>query len=160
MDLLSTIAPEFVFWSCFVLFIYSEVKSFRSENNIGKKIRSKNGIGKRLRSKIGNSTDRCDIIGKKNSSMERIYIKSDINQSDSGSSNGGNIMASTDSYDEHCRLVTYGGRGDKSRNTLREIRKHQRIMKAKYYRNRDNLLFYCYYKGITAKYYQTLQHPC
>lgn len=60
--------------------------------------------------------------------------------------------------DEHRRRSTIiGGRGDKDRNTLREIRKHQRSMKLKCKQNRDDLRYYCFYKGITEKYYSTLR---
>lgn len=48
-------------------------------------------------------------------------------------------------------------RGDKNRISFSEIRKHKRAMKVKYEKDYDNLLYFCFYKSITAKYYQSLQ---
>lgn len=53
--------------------------------------------------------------------------------------------------------VTLRRRGESSRNTLRELRKHQRSMKGKYYQNTENLLYFCFYKGLTEQYYKTLR---
>lgn len=56
--------------------------------------------------------------------------------------------------------VTFRRRGESSRNNnnnLRELRKHQRSMKLKYHENSENLLYYCFYKGITEQYYKTLR---
>jgi len=48
-------------------------------------------------------------------------------------------------------------RRDRNRDNLREIRRHHRSMKEKYHQNSDNLLYYCFYKGLTEKYYETLR---
>lgn len=53
--------------------------------------------------------------------------------------------------------VTFRRRGDSNRNNLREFRKHQRSMKMKYYENTENLRYFCFYKGLTEQYYQTLR---
>lgn len=49
------------------------------------------------------------------------------------------------------------GQGGRNRDNIRELRKHQRSMKRKYHENNEDLRFYCFYKGITNKYYQTLR---
>lgn len=48
-----------------------------------------------------------------------------------------------------------GNRVDKSH--LRELRVHRRTMKQKYYEDKENLRFFCFYKGITQKYYNALR---
>lgn len=55
------------------------------------------------------------------------------------------------------RLTKLEGRRDRNRDNLRELRRHHRTMKQKYYQNSDNLLYFCFYKGLTERYYDTLQ---
>lgn len=55
------------------------------------------------------------------------------------------------------RRTKFEGRRDRNRDNLRELRRHHRTMKQKYYQNSDNLLYFCFYKGLTERYYDTLQ---
>lgn len=66
------------------------------------------------------------------------------------------IGPSTINGEQQPRMISET-RGEKTRKDLREIRKQQRLMKIKYDLNKENLRYYCFYKRITDKYYQTLR---
>lgn len=72
-------------------------------------------------------------------------------------SNDDSIRSTISDGKQQRRSSLVGGRGDTNRDTLREMRRHQRSMKLKYHKNSDSLLYYCFYKGITEKYYDTLR---
>lgn len=61
------------------------------------------------------------------------------------------------SSEEREQHETFNHRFNKEHG-LREMRKHLRTMKWKYYQNHENLVLFCHYKRISDKYYSTLQH--
>lgn len=132
MEFLSATVFEILFWGLFIPIVCCEAIGI--ERRISRR-------GRRLLSKNGRySTERSG----NNKLLECSYL---------GDAKSPGI--SDDEQRGHDRIIV-SGRGDK--NNLRELRKHQRRMKLKYHKNPNNLLFYCYYKGITEKYYETLGH--
>lgn len=135
-SLLLTIIPEVLFWCYFMLVVVSETMRYRSSTV--SKYRSK--------------------TGKKLANRPSLLIKEVRISSDAG------VTTTTDAPSTYARTTleqitntTVATRGERTGSSIREIRRHQRSMKMKYAKNRDNLLYFCYYKGITAKYYETLR---
>lgn len=152
MDFVLGLLAEIVFWSFFSLVTLSETMRIRSRNIFGKRIRSQNdsedrfdtkrikgdcSAGDEINTSIGNDSDDLVEITRVNSDSDECKVSIP------------NV--------ELLGRISFGGRGDKKRNSLREIRKQQRSMKAKYFEHPDNLLYYIFYKKITEKYYRSLQ---
>lgn len=137
MDFVLGLLAEIVFWSFFSLVTLSETMRVRRLNIFGKRIRSQNDSEDRVDTATGNDSDDLVEITRVNSDSDECKVS----------------MPNV----ELRGRISFGGRGDKKRNSLREIRRQQRSMKAKYLENPDNLLYYIFYKKITEKYYLSLQ---
>lgn len=132
--LVTEVLPEILFWCFFILVTLSEIMKHRRGSTGGYKICLNNG---------DNSVDHSNV---------ELIIGNNGNGGDYSDGDDGTTPINKS---EQRGQPTFGRRGDK--NNLHEMRKHRRLMKMKYDENRDNLLYYCFYKGITDKYYNTLR---
>lgn len=127
MDLFIRVVPEVFFWCYIILLIVSEVMRFKHSN-----VKSR----KRL----------CVNTGILDSAIS--FGENLIN---------GNLEKVNEEPTQGEWRTTLPDRRVRNRDSLRELRRHHRSMKQKYYENSDNLLYFCFYKGLTVKYYETLQ---
>lgn len=171
MSVWFTILPEALFWCYMIMVIVSELMRYQRRGN-KRKFKSKFAT-KSNPALIGRKLTISDSEPRDNRYALEVYDQQttfDLRRDNrirteqqttrtviDDRSYTDSITIRSDTYDEPRSLSKVECRRGNYRNSLSEIRRHQRSMKLKYHQNRDNLLFYCFYKGISDKYYKTLQ---
>lgn len=147
------VVPEAFFWINLILVVVSEIMRLQRSNS--------KAAGRRSRSQTTiNSTNGLD-------QQRQQFSEADVKNADEHATYGakrrkvdcrkGDDETADKAATNGARRASVDCRRDRNRDNLRELRRHHRSMKDKYHQNSDNLLYFCFYKGITEKYYDTLR---